>query len=191
MSNALLVLHCQHNVRYRASNIISRLLSKQTAYEQSKRGEKHLITSSLKAAANSNTQVPFLSEHREQKSSSVWKHTFNLTSGVTKLIPKDNGGYSSTSASPGRKRGKGLQSKKQRKGGSSLLSLASQEAEQETTTTQCWALAIPSAKTTEIKQDVLSTDALVAGANCSLQRTLQTEEMPCRRFSIPLVISSL
>lgn len=118
---------------------------------KAREGKKQLTTSSFKAAANSNTQVPSLSEHKEQKSSSVWKHTFNLSSEITKLIPKDNGGYSSTSASQGRKRGKGLQSKKQRKGGPPFISLSSQEAEQKTTSTQCCALAIPSAKTTEIK----------------------------------------
>lgn len=101
MSNALFILHWQQNVTYGVTNIISRPLSKQTAYEQSKRGKSSLSPPALKLLRIP-TRKCHLSANTDEKSYSVWKHTFNLSSEITKLLPKDNKGYISVSGLQGR-----------------------------------------------------------------------------------------
>ena len=99
-------MHClffTDSKMWRTGSLISfpvHYLNKQPM-DKAREGKKQLITSSFKAAANSNTQVPSLS-NTDEKSYSVWKHTFNLSSEIRKLIPKDNEGSISASALQGR-----------------------------------------------------------------------------------------
>lgn len=87
---------------HRVTNIISRPLSKQTVYEQSKRGGRHSLSPPALKLLQIPTRKCHLSANTDEKSYSVRKHTFNLPSEITKLIPKDNEDYISTSALQGR-----------------------------------------------------------------------------------------